>query len=357
MGKRYVVGEATKRDLRRQGAKIARSAGLRYVNEGEPGISRKKAGDDFIYILPSGRRLKARGELERIAKLAIPPAYEDVWICPDTRGHIQAMGRDARGRKQYRYHAAWRELRDANKFSRMITFAAILPRLREDVSRDLAAQNLSKRKVVAAVIHLLDKTALRVGNDEYAKANKSYGVTTLRNRHASVNGDVIKLRFRGKGGKEVEIDYRDRRIARVVAKCQDFPGHRLFEFRSDEGAVESITSTDVNEYLREHTGGDFSAKDFRTWHGSLEFALAAAELEKAPKQDATPISPLATALARAAEKLGNTPAICRKCYIHPALMTALAAGRLPAFPSRGSTAQWALSGAEKAMQRFLSKHT
>jgi DNA topoisomerase I len=340
-------------DRRLLAVRAARSAGLRYVNEGEPGIARLRSGKHFRYVSPSGRTLRDKRALRRIRQLAIPPAYEDVWICPDARGHIQAVGRDAKGRKQYRYHPAWRATRDATKFHRMIVFAKILPKLRKDVAHDLESRPLTKRKVVAAVIQLLDGTALRVGNDEYVKANGSYGVTTLRNHHARVQGDAIQLRFRGKGGKAIEVDYRDRRIARVVAECQELAGHRLFDFQTDDGSVESVSSTDVNQYLRERTGGDFSAKDFRTWHASLEFALAASALGKADGARGDEKAALASALTSTAQKLHNTPAICRKCYVHPAVIAGLTAGRLPRFadgkPRRSST--W--TKAEESLRRFL----
>jgi DNA topoisomerase-1 len=288
----------------------ARAAGLRYADPSEPGIERVRRGRGFSYRDSAGRRVTDPATLARIRALAIPPAWRDVWICASARGHIQAMGRDARGRRQYRYHADWTKARDETKFERSIAFARALPRLRRRVAQDLRRPGIPREKVLAAVVRLLDRTLLRVGNERYARENSSFGLTTLRNRHARPDGrGGVRLSFRGKGGKQLEVGLNDRRLVRVIRACQDLPGQRLFAYRDGDGNERPIESHDVNEYIRAVTGDDFTAKDFRTWAGTV---LAAQELRRS---DDVP------AVVRAvAEQLGNTPAVCRRSYINPVVL-------------------------------------
>jgi len=296
----------------------ARAAGLHYVNTDDPGISRHRHGKGFTYRDADGRTIRDRQTLARIRSMAVPPAWTDVWICPSSRGHIQATGRDARGRKQYRYHADWRNVRDEAKFERTIAFAEALPALRRRVELDLRRSGLPRQKVVAAVVRLLETTLARVGNEEYARHNRSFGLTTLRNRHAEVDGDGIRFTFNGKGGKKHTVDLRDRRLARIVGRCQDLPGQSLFQYVDADGEPQRVSSDDVNDYLREATGDDFSAKDFRTWAGTVLAAQALQAL--AAELDLSTNSRLLRAVERVARDLGNTPAVCRRCYIHPAII-------------------------------------
>ena len=261
-------------------AQAARSAGLVYVTDRRPGIRRVRHGRGFRYVDPRGRPLTKRADLDRIARLAIPPAWTDVWICPHPRGHLQACGRDARRRKQYRYHADWRQVRDEAKYDQMLIFATALPAMRRQIARDLSAPGLPRRKVVAAVVQLLEKTLIRVGNDEYARDNHSYGLTTMRNRHVKVSRSRLRFRFKGKSGKPHDIAFDDVRLARIVRRCQDLPGHELFGYVDDEGNVQDIGSSDVNDYLREITGQDFTAKSFRTWAATVLAACALQELRR-----------------------------------------------------------------------------
>ena len=292
------------------------SAGLVYVSDSEPGITRRRAGKGFSYRDPEGRTVKDRETLDRIRSLAIPPAYTDVWICADPNGHIQATGRDARGRKQYRYHPRFREARDSTKYERMLDFAAALPALRARVDEDMSRRGMPREKVLATVVHLLETTMIRVGNADYAKQNKSHGLTTLNDRHVKVDGAQIRFRFKGKSGKEWDLGIRDRRVARIVKASQDLPGQHLFQYLDDEGERRSVTSGDVNAYLREISGTDITAKDFRTWTGTVLAAMALAEYEEADS-DAAAKRNVRDAIERVAGRLGNTPTICRKCYIHP----------------------------------------
>jgi DNA topoisomerase-1 len=295
----------------------ARNAGLRYVTDRIPGIRRTTERGRFRYSSAGEKRIRDRDTLQRIARLAIPPAYRDVWICPYANGHLQATGRDARGRKQYRYHRRWREVRDATKYERLLEFAGSLPRTRKAVARDLAKPGLPKEKVLAAVVALLETTLIRVGNEEYARANDSFGLTTLRNRHARVRGAKLRFEFKGKSGLQHRVDLHDRRLARIVAQCQDLPGQHLFSFLTDEGNAMPIDSADVNEYIRSISGDDFSAKDFRTW---LATVCCARWLSDHPASTAPDRAHGVVEAAKAvAKRLGNTPAICRKCYIHPIL--------------------------------------
>ncbi|HSH21305.1 MAG TPA: DNA topoisomerase IB [Candidatus Caenarcaniphilales bacterium] len=304
----------------------ARAAGLRYVNDDDPGITRRRYGRGFAYRHPDGRPVRERDVLARIRSLVVPPAWTDVWICPSANGHIQATGRDGRGRKQYRYHAQWTALRDETKYERTIAFAEALPTLRAQVERDLGRSGLPREKVVAAVVRLLETTMLRVGNEEYARQNRSFGLTTLRDRHADINGTQVRFSFRGKAGKMHNVGLRDRRLARIVRQCQDLPGQRLFQYYDEAGDRQSVTSEDVNEYIRQATGGDFTAKDFRTWAGT--FLAAQALREVAEAEGGTVQRRLARAVEAVAQSLGNTPAVCRRCYIHPAVVDAYLEGSL-----------------------------
>lgn len=335
--------------------------GLAYVSDESPGIRRLRRGAGFRYRGADGKVLKDAAELARIRQLAIPPAYEQVWICALPHGHLQATGRDARGRKQYRYHAKWRSARDETKFDRMQAFGAALPRIRARVMRDLAApigERVLRETVIAAIVRLLDATLVRVGNDEYARSNGSFGLTTLRNRHAAVQGHELKLRFRGKSGVAHEVALQDRRVARVVERCQSLPGQALFQYLDDAREAHTIGSTDVNDYLREASGGDFTAKDFRTWHGSV----LALQLWRAldPAEAAKPtVAGAKRLLGEVAARLGNTVAVCRKAYVHPRVL-ALLTGESMGEATRDQTAALArragLSSPERSLLAFLKTH-
>ncbi|MGA3189094.1 MAG: DNA topoisomerase IB [Bryobacteraceae bacterium] len=296
----------------------AKTAHLRYVTGDEPGITRRRHGKNFSYLGIDSKPLHDQAALQRIRSLVIPPAWEHVWICPFENGHIQAIGRDARGRKQYRYHPRYRQVRDEAKFDRMLAFGAVLPKIRTHVNQDLSLPDLPRRKVVAAIVRLLDETCIRVGNEEYARTNKSFGLTTLRNRHADVHGTSIHFHFRGKSHQEHDITLRDRRLARIVKRCQDLPGQELFEYQLDTGEPVNVTSSDVNEYLREITQEHFTAKDFRTWHGTGHMARELVALGPAGTETETKRN-IVQAVKETARHLGNRPAACRKYYIHPAV--------------------------------------
>ncbi|MFN2459510.1 MAG: DNA topoisomerase IB [Candidatus Velthaea sp.] len=298
----------------------AKAAGLRYITDDRPGIRRVKRRGGFAYVGVDGMRIADDTELARIRKLAIPPAYSDVWISPDPRGHLQATGRDARGRKQYRYHARWREVRDETKFDRMIAFAKALPGIRAAVTRDLARNGLPREKVLATVVSLLEETMIRVGNEEYAKANDSYGLTTMLEDHVRITSDTVKFHFRGKSGREHSVSVRDKRIARILRQCKNLEGEELFQYVCEDGERASISSADVNGYLRDIAGDDFTAKDFRTWEGTLACALALAAERVESKTDAK--LHVTFAIKAVAERLGNTPAVCKKSYIHPGVIDA-----------------------------------
>jgi DNA topoisomerase I len=292
-------------------------AGLRYVSDRRPGITRKKRGRSFAYYYPDGKQVGDPNELSRIKSLAIPPAYRDVWISPAANGHLQATGRDARGRKQYRYHKRWREVRDEAKFQRLAAFARKLPTIRAKVKADLALEGVPRRKVLATIVRLLDTTGIRVGNEEYVKANGSFGLTTFRSEHVRVRRSGIRFRFRGKSGKEHSITLDDARLARIIRRCRDLPGEDLFEYVDEEGQVAQIDSDAVNAYIREIAGEEFSAKDFRTWIGTVSCMNALVE----PAENARDAkAKVAAALQCVAAKLGNTPAVCRKAYVHPAVL-------------------------------------
>jgi DNA topoisomerase I len=297
----------------------AELAGLRYVSDEMPGIRRKKVGKGFSYIKPDGTTVRDEKTLARIKSLAIPPAYKDVWICAQANGHLQATGFDDRGRKQYRYHPRWREVRDETKYARMMAFGQALPKIRERVQQDLKKPGLSREKVLATLVELLEKTLIRVGNEEYSKQNNSYGLTTLRNRHVDVDGHSVRFSFKGKSGVKHSINLNDRRIARILRQLQDLPGQELFQWLDENGETHSIGSSDVNEYLKEISGEDFTAKDFRTWAGTVLASLALQEFEKFDSQTQAKKN-IVQAIENVSQRLGNTPSVCRKCYIHPAVM-------------------------------------
>jgi DNA topoisomerase I len=305
----------------------ARAAGLRYVSDAEPGITRRRAGRAFSYRGPDGSLIKDRAELARIRRLAIPPAWSEVWICPDGKGHLQATGRDARGRKQYRYHPDWHTVRDAAKFDRMLAFARALPRLRARVREDQARRGLPREKVLATVVSLLEVTLIRVGNQEYARENRSYGLTTMRDRHVDFDGAEMIFEYRGKGGKQHRISLRDRRLARIVRSCQEVPGQHLFQYIDEQGERQAVDSTDVNAYLQEITGEPFTAKDFRTWAGTVLASLALSEFESFDSEAAAKRN-VTRAIEQVAAQLGNTAAVCRKSYVHPEIVACYMDGSL-----------------------------
>jgi DNA topoisomerase I len=305
----------------------AAMGGLVYVQDHEPGIRRESHTAGFRYVIPDGRELNDEAELTRIRKLSIPPAWADVWICPLPNGHLQATGRDAKGRKQYRYHQRWREVRDETKYERTLAFALSLPALRECVSRDLALPGLSREKVLATIVRLLETTHIRVGNAEYARDNKSYGLTTMRDRHVKIQGGTIEFAFRGKSGIRHTIDLHDKKLAKIVQRCRDLPGQHLFQYLDGANQRQSITSSDVNAYLRDMTGLPFTAKDFRTWAGSVWAAILLRELPPAANQRELK-QQLTRVVEEVATRLGNTPAIARRCYMHPVLIEAHLNGSL-----------------------------
>lgn len=305
----------------------AESAGLTYVNDDMAGITRRRAGKGFSYRDAEGRTITDRAERRRLAALAVPPAYEDVWICPDPRGHIQATGRDAKGRKQYRYHPEFRALRDSAKYEHMLDFARALPGIRAAVDRDMRKRGLPLDKVAASIVHLLEHSMIRVGNDRYARENKSHGLTTLRARHVDLEGSRLRFRFKGKSGKEWDLRLTDRRIARVVRALQDVPGQHLFQYLDDDGTRQRVTSAEVNDYLRRVSGREVTAKDFRTWTGTVLAALALAECDKADSETAAKRQ-LREVIEEVAARLGNTPTICRQCYVHPQVIEAHLSGSL-----------------------------
>ncbi|HXI55281.1 MAG TPA: DNA topoisomerase IB [Polyangia bacterium] len=311
----------------------ARVAGLKYVRAGSPGgIGRRRAGTGFTYFR-GGRSVRDAETLQRIRSLAIPPAWQKVWICPEPNGHLQATGRDARGRKQYRYHPRWRAQRDETKFGRMIAFGKVLPRLRARVAHDMAGPGLSRDKVLATVVSLLERTLIRVGNDEYARDNHSFGLTTLEDRHVVVSGSEVRFHFRGKSGKEHQVTISDPHIARIVKRCRDIPGYELFQYVDDSGQRQTIDSADVNQYIRQIAGDDFTAKDFRTWAGTVLAALALQQFEAVASQ-ARAKKNIVAAIEQVAARLGNTTAVCRKSYIHPAVLDCYLDGELTR-PRRG----------------------
>ena len=305
----------------------ARASGLRYVSDTVPGFTRRRYGKAFVFFDKHGERIRAEAEIARIRKLAIPPAYKNVWICPHPNGHIQATGIDAKGRKQYRYHADWRACRDATKFTHMLAFGAALPQVRATVAAHMAQRGLSREKVLATVVALLEKTLIRVGNDEYARNNGSYGLTTLRDEHVAVDGSIIRFRFKGKSGKEWNLKVSDRRIAKVVRACADIEGQELFKYIDEAGQVRDVTSGDVNSYLRDITGEAFTAKDFRTWTGTVLAAMALRDYREVDSE-AQAKKNIVAAIETVAARLGNTPSVCRKSYVHPEVINAYLDGDL-----------------------------
>lgn len=305
----------------------AETAGLLYVSDEEPGIRRKKSGKGFTYIKPDGSKVEDKTTLDRIKSLAIPPAYTDVWICSKANGHIQATGRDAKGRKQYRYHPAFREVRESTKYEHMLEFAQGLPAIRKTIDEHMSMRGLPREKVLATVVHLLENTLIRVGNSDYVKQNKSYGLTTLRDPHVKVEGAELRFQFKGKSGKTWKLQVKDRRIARIVKACQDLPGQDLFQYRDENGEQLSISSADVNAYLKEITGRDITAKDFRTWAGTVLAALALTEFEEFDSE-AKAKKNIRAAIEKVSARLGNTPSICRKCYVHPEVFCSYLDGEL-----------------------------
>jgi DNA topoisomerase-1 len=319
----------------REHRRRAHGAGLVYVTDAYAGIRRRRAGRGWAYFAANGARIRDPGKRQRLDGLAIPPAWTDVWICPDPDGHIQATARDARGRKQYRYHASYREACDRSKFRRMLEFSEILPRLRERIERDLAAADLSRRQVVATVIRLLDRTLIRVGNDEYARENNSFGLTTLRRKHLEIDGRSLRFRFRGKSGVEHEVAITDARLARIIQRWRDLPGTELFQYLDAAGRRQALSSDDVNAHLRAISGRDISAKDFRTWGGTMQAAIALRALGPAATRREADRN-VVRALDAVAARLGNTRAVCRKYYVHPALLEAYYRGRMLPPPGEGA---------------------
>jgi DNA topoisomerase I len=331
----------------------AEAAGLVYMTDDRPGISRKRHGRAFAYFKPDGTRVTDERTLERIRSLAIPPAYEDVWICPRANGHIQATGRDAKGRKQYRYHPKFRETRDGHKYEHMLEFAEALPAIRATIDAHMRRRGLPREKVLATVVHLLETTMIRVGNADYARANRSYGLSTLRNRHVDVDGAELKFNFKGKSGKTWRLAIRDRRIARIVKSIQELPGQHLFQYLDEAGEPREISSSDVNDYLREISGRDITAKDFRTWSGTVLTALCLAAEEAETETAAKRI--LRDAVCEVASRLGNTPAVCRKAYIHPEVIEAFTERSLVLKIKEEAAREGVLRPEEKAVYDLLRK--
>jgi DNA topoisomerase-1 len=330
---------------------LVKSAGLIHVSDEMPGFRRTGAPGAFRYLDKNGHVIKSAETLQRIQRLAIPPAWKDVWICPVAEGHLQAVGRDARGRKQYRYHQAWREARDETKYDRLAAFGKALPKIRRRVARDLRDKQLSRNKVLATVVRLLETTFIRVGNKEYTKQNGSFGLTTLRNRHVNIRGSQVQFYFRGKSGVKHTIDIENAGLAKIVRRLRDLPGYELFQYYGDDGELHTVGSSDVNQYLREAAGDDFTAKDFRTWAGTM---LAAEALEGCGFSSAKEAQRnVKTAIATVARQLGNTEAVCRKSYIHPSIMNAYAEGSFP--DKSASTTRRGLSARESAVLSFLGR--
>lgn len=339
--------------------KSAQIVGLRYVTQTQPGISRERRGQGFLYRSAESRIIRDRHTLKRISSLVIPPAWEEVWICPFDLGHLQATGRDERRRKQHIYHPRWREIRDQTKYDRLMDFARALPGIRKQIKRDLRREGLCREKVLATVVRLLEVSLIRVGNEEYARDNKSYGLTTMKNRHVTVRGAKIKFQFRGKSGKEHVVEVEDRRVARIVQACQDLPGQELFQCVDEDGQKHHVGSGDVNDYLREITDRDFTAKDFRTWAGTIS---TASELRCLGPTDSEPDlkKNVSAAIKATAQSLGNTPAICRKSYIHPAIIEAYLDGslipRLDEWKGKsGSSSSRGFLPDEAAVLKFLKR--
>jgi DNA topoisomerase I len=323
LNRKELIGETSVVDPKQSAA----AAGLRYVTDDVPGITRKAKGKSFSFYDVHGKLIHDPTELKRIRSLVIPPAWKSVWICPRENGHLQVTGLDVRGRKQYRYHPDWREVRDAAKYERVMSFARALPKIRQRVDDDLKRPSLCREKVIATVVKLLELSLIRVGNEEYAKENKSFGLTTMRNRHVDIAGSTVTFQFRGKSGKDHKIAVSDRRLAKIVRKCQELPGQRLFEYQDPEGNPVEVGSEDVNDYLQAISGEPFSTKDFRTWAGTVLAAIGLNQMEEVDNQAAAKKN-VVTAVEAVSRMLGNTAAICRKCYIHPAVISRYMDGSL-----------------------------
>lgn len=337
----------------------AKDAGLRYVSDRQPGIARRRHGRSFRYIDPDGKPVRDAATIARIRSLVIPPAWRDVWICTSPNGHLQVTGRDARGRKQSRYHPRWREVRDETKYERMLDFGSTLPQVRAKVEEDLSQPGLSRTKVLATIVRLMETTSIRVGNEEYARTNHSYGLTTMRNRHVKVAGSAIEFHFEGKSGVKHTIDIHDRRLAKIVQRCQDIPGYELFQYLENDGTRHSIDSADVNEYLRSISGKDFTAKDFRTWAGTVTACRLLRETEPF-EHESDAKKNVVQAIKTVAAHLGNTPSVCRKCYVHPAVLESYFDGAMPAIftrrmPSKFSKACKTLQRDERALIQLLHR--
>lgn len=332
---------------------VARSAGLRYVSDEMPGIRRIRKGKAFVYQASDGKTITDEAELKRIKAIGVPPAYENVWICPVPNGHLQATATDARGRKQYRYHKKWREVRDETKYHRMIDFAEALPKIRARVDHDLALPGMPHDKVLAAVVRLLEETTIRVGNEEYAKENDSYGLTTMLNKHAKVDGANVRFSFKGKSGVKHAIALRDKPLAKIIRACKDIPGQELFAYIDDDGTPRDVTSSDVNDYIKEISGGDFTAKDFRTWVGTVQCALLLAEHEFVETQSERKRR-LNDVVKHVSQRLGNTPAVAKKSYIHPEIIAAYTEDGTIGQMLRGKPAKGLLPE-EKFVVDFLKK--
>jgi len=328
----------------------AAAAGLRYVNDEGPGIRRQRRGTAFSYDGPDGQPIGDGRVMRRIKALVIPPAWTDVWICPDAAGHIRATGRDARQRKQYRYHPRWHEVRDAGKYERLADFAEALPRIRARVESDLRVRGIPRRKVLALVVKLLQDTSIRVGNDEYRRDNRSFGLTTMLDRHARFDGPGVRFEFKGKSGHLHSVKLSDRRLARIVKQCQDIPGQELFQYLGADGQRHAIGSSDVNEYLREISGCDFTAKDFRTWNGTV-LAVRYLKICEAPQSPTAGKRLVSGAIKNVAQQLGNTPAVCRKAYVHPVVLNAYLEGSLE--PEAGVSKSKPASGLSDEEQSVL----
>ena len=338
--------------------RAVKSRGLRYVMDNIKGITRRRHGKFFLFYSPRGVPIRNPAELRRIKALAVPPAWKDVWISPFSNSHLQATGRDARGRKQYRYHHSWREWRDQTKYDRLMNFGRVLPKLRRRVAKDLSLPGLPRAKVMATIVRLLETTFIRIGNDEYARQNQSFGLTTLRNKHVKVTGSKIRFRFRGKSGILRDVDLKDRRLAQIVRRCQDLPGQELFQYMDEDGTARLVNSSDVNQYLREAAGIDLTAKDFRTWAGTVLAARALGELAPFVSKSQAKRN-VVRAVEAVARKLGNTKAVCQKCYIHPITIKAYFDGTLPETLSRPAPAtrdaQNGLSDDEAAVMMILEE--
>lgn len=338
---------------------VARAAKLRYVSDRQPGYRRVRENDQFSYLDWNGDPVTDEAVIKHLRSLAVPPAYEDVWFCRWPNGHLQAVGRDVRGRKQYRYHPRWREVRDENKYGKMLVFGAVLPRIRQQVDHDLALPGLPRQKILAALTRLLESTLVRVGNEEYARVNKSFGLTTMRNRHVKVEGSHLTFDFRGKHGVQHHIDLKDRRLANIVRKCRDLPGQDLFQYVDEDGQPHHVGSDDVNGYLHEIAGEEITAKDFRTWAATNLAALALNELATYDSHTMAKKN-IVQAVEAVSKMLGNTPAICRKCYIHPAVFEGYLDGTLvEGLKARADAALAAhgngLTAEEVAVTAFLSR--